>query len=207
VTARPAQRSSAREQRENGLIAVVVLAGLMWLVEVIDLIAGGELDQYGIEPRDAEGLRGIVASPFLHDGFGHLAGNTVPFLLMGFVIALSGVIRLLLVTAVVALVGGLGTWLVAPEATIHIGASGIVFGYATYLISRGLFDRDLMEIGIGLVVGVVFGGALLAGLEPQQGVSWQGHLFGGIGGVLAAWILARRRRPAQPPSASRISAP
>ena len=97
---------------------------------------------------------------------------------------------------IVALVSGLGTWLIAPENTVHIGASGVVFGYATFLLSRGIFNRDLLELAIAAVVAVVWGGALLGGLLPEEGISWQGHLFGAVGGVLAAWLLARDRERA-----------
>src|SRR5919106_50117 len=97
------------------------------------------------------------------------------------------------VIAIVAVISGLGTWLIAPADTIHLGASGVVFGYATYLIARGLFNRRPVEIAIGAVVAVLWGGALMAGLEPQQGISWQGHLFGAIGGVVAARVLSERR--------------
>jgi membrane associated rhomboid family serine protease len=95
---------------------------------------------------------------------------------------------------IVALVSGIGTWLVGPANTVHIGASGIVFGYATYLLSRGFFDRDLVGLAIGLAVGAIWGTALLGGLLPQEGISWQGHLFGAVGGVLAARLLARPRQ-------------
>jgi membrane associated rhomboid family serine protease len=97
------------------------------------------------------------------------------------------------VTGIVMLVSGLGTWLVAPDNSIHIGASGIVFGYATYLVARGIFNRDAIEIAIGLGVVAIWGTALLGGLLPQDGVSWQGHFFGAVGGVLAARVLARPR--------------
>jgi membrane associated rhomboid family serine protease len=170
---------------------VLALVALMWVLEVVDLALDHRLDRYGIEPRDADGLDGVVAAPFLHVGFGHLAANTVPFVVMGIVIAFEGLGRFAAVTAIVALVSGLGTWLVAPADTIHLGASGVVFGYATYLITRGWFNRRLDEIAIGLVLGALWGGALLAGLEPREGISWQGHLFGAIGGVLAAAMLAR----------------
>jgi membrane associated rhomboid family serine protease len=169
---------------------------VMWVIEVIDAVSGLRLDQYGIEPRDADGLVGLAAAPFLHAGFGHLAANSLPFLLMGFVIALGGALRVVLVTAVVALIGGLGTWLVAPGSTVHVGASGIVFGYAAYLLSRGFFNRRMLDIAIAAIVAVVWGGALLGGLLPEAGISWQGHLFGAIGGVVAARLLARPRKPA-----------
>ena len=184
-----------RDRRFDGVILLLAIVALMWVVEVVDAIADHSLDQYGIEPRDEDGLVGIVAAPFLHVGFGHLAANTVPFLAMGVVIALQGVARLLAVTAIIGLVSGLGTWLVASGSSIHLGASGIVFGYATYLISRGVFNRDALEVVIGVVVVGIWGTALLGGLLPQEGISWQGHLFGAIGGVIAARVLARDRGP------------
>jgi len=188
---------AGRDRRFAGVLLVLGIVALMWVLEVVDVLADHRLDEYGIEPRDEDGLAGIVAAPFLHVGFGHLAANTLPFLAMGVVIALQGVGRLLAVTAIVGLVSGLGTWLVAPASTIHLGASGIVFGYATYLISRGIFNRDALEIAIGVVVGAIWGTALLGGLLPQEGISWQGHLFGAIGGVVAARVLARRRAEAR----------
>jgi len=184
------------EDRLAGFKVIGVMVALMWGLEVIDAIAGGSLDQYGIEPRDDGGLVGVVAAPFLHAGFGHLIANTVPFVVMGLVIAFKGAVRVLAVTAIVGLVSGLGTWLVAPEFTLHIGASGVVFGYATYLISRGVFNRDALELAVGLIVVLVWGTALLGGLRPEDGISWQGHLFGAIGGVVAARVLRRERTPA-----------
>lgn len=164
----------------------------MWVVEVIDQTLGGDLDQYGIEPHDADGLVGIVCAPFLHAGFDHLFGNTIPFLLLGATIALSGLARVAAATAIVVLLGGLGTWLIAPTGTDHIGASGVVFGYATYLIARGLFSRNLLHLAVGVAVVAVYGTTLLTGLAPRDGISWQGHLCGGIAGVIAARVLDRR---------------
>jgi membrane associated rhomboid family serine protease len=181
--------------RTNGLILVAAMAAVMWVSEIADQILGGRLDAYGIEPRTGEGLVGIALAPFLHVGFGHLIGNTVPFLVMGAAIALSGLARVVLVTVIVIAVSGLGTWLVGPGGTDTVGASGVVFGYGAYLLARGFFDRDLVHLGTGLLVGALFGGALLSGLAPHPGISWQAHLFGAVGGVLAARALSRRRRP------------
>jgi membrane associated rhomboid family serine protease len=177
---------------------VLALVAVMWVSEIIDTLADHRLDQYGIEPREGDGLIGIVAAPFLHDGFGHLAGNTVPFLALGFGIALGGLVRVAVVTAVVALVSGIGTWIVGPDNSIHLGASGVVFGYGTYLIGRGLFERNLVHLAVAAVVAVGYGGVLLGGLLPEDGVSWQGHLFGAIGGVVAARVLSRRDAGPEP---------
>ncbi len=180
----------------QGMIVVGVLAAVMWVVEIIDQVAGGSLDRNGIEPREADGLDGILWAPFLHANWDHLIGNTIPFLLLGIGIALSGAARVILVTAIVAVIGGLGTWLIGPPNTVHIGASGLVFGYAAYLVSRGAFTRRPLQIVLGLVVVAVWGATLLQGLVPEDGISWQGHLFGAIGGVVAAWVLEQRaRRP------------
>jgi membrane associated rhomboid family serine protease len=174
------------------MVVVAALSALMWVVEVVDRVAGGRLDRNGIEPRELDGLDGIVWAPFLHAGFDHLIGNTIPFLLLGFAIAFSGVARVILVTAIVAVVGGLGTWLIAPGNTLHIGASGLVFGFAGYLVARGGFSRSPRQILLGVVVVVLWGATLLQGLVPETGISWQGHLFGAIGGVVAARVLSRR---------------
>jgi membrane associated rhomboid family serine protease len=182
------------DSRRSGLLLVAAMSVLMWVTEVVDL-AVGRLDALGIEPRSVDGLSGVAFAPFLHAGFGHLAANTLPFLVLGALIALSGLRRVLSVTLVVALVSGLGTWLVAPSGSLHVGASGVVFGYAAYLVVRGVFDRRLRYLAVGLIVALVYGTTLLFGLLPREGISWQGHLFGALGGVLAARLLARRRPP------------
>ena len=175
------------------LVAAMVV--LMWLVETVDLVTGN-LDALGIEPREAEGLTGIPLAPFLHGGFGHLLGNTVPFVVLGAVIALLGLAGVAAVSAIVAVVGGLGTWLVGPADTVHIGASGLVFGFASYLLVRGFYSRRPLHLVVGVAVLLVYGTTLVFGFVPTPGVSWQGHLFGAVGGVLAARLLhARRERP------------
>lgn len=184
------QGSTPTDPRVAGLKLVVGMVAVMWVLEVVDAIANHRLDEYGIQPRETDGLLGILFAPFLHVGFGHLAGNTVPFLALGAGIALGGLARVAIVTAIVGLVGGVGTWAIGPDNSVHLGASGLVFGYATYLISRGIFERNLIHLAVAAVVTAGYGGVLLGGLLPEQGVSWQGHLFGAIGGVIAARFLA-----------------
>ncbi len=179
--------------RTNALLLVVAMVGLMWVLEIVDIAADHRLDNYGIHPRDVNGLAEILSAPFLHAGFGHLISNTVPFLAMGAAIALGGLFRVALVTLIVAVISGFGTWLIAGANSIHLGASGVVFGYATYLVSRGIFSKRLSELAIGVVVVAVWGIGLLQGLLPQERISWQAHLFGAVGGVVAASVLARRR--------------
>src|SRR4051794_35545372 len=192
--------TSRSDDRRQALIVVGAMAALMWVLEIFDQVTSVNLDQFGIKPHEADGLPGIVTAPFLHAGFGHLEGNTVPFLLLGGAIALSGLRKVVLATLVIAVVGGLGVWLFAPSGTDHIGASGLVFGYAAYLIARGLFSRSMVHLVVGVLVIGVYGTTLLFGLAPRDGISWQGHLFGAVGGVVAARVLdAPRGRRGAPP--------
>jgi membrane associated rhomboid family serine protease len=181
-----------KTQRE-GLELLVGIVALMWVIEIINTIDSNGLDSDGIVARSFSHLWGIFTSPFIHASFQHLISNTIPFVFMGVIIALRGAQRLALVTLIVIIIGGLGTWLIAPANTDTIGASGIVFGYATYLFARGVFNRSGVEILVGVVVGVVWGGALLASIVPHYGVSWQAHVCGAVGGVVAAALLARPR--------------
>ncbi len=174
-------------------VVVAAVAATMWAVEIVDTVPGTDLDRWGVRPRQAEGLVGIFTSPFLHSGFPHLISNTIPFLILGGLIAASGVARFVQVTAIIAVVTAGATWLIGPDHTVHIGASGIVFGYVTYLIARGVFERRVGYLLVGAVVVFLYGGVLW-GLIPRPGVSWQMHLFGAIGGILAARTLHATRQ-------------
>ncbi len=170
----------------------------MWAVEAVNALDSNRISTSdGIYARNLDHIWAIFTAPFLHFSWQHLIANTIPFVFMGVIIALQGARRLLLVTLIIIVIGGLGTWLIAPSGTDTAGASGVVFGYATYLFARGFFNRSLLELLTGLVVGVVWGGALLSSIVPHYGVSWQGHVCGAIGGVVAAYLL-RRQRPPQP---------
>ena len=170
------------------MIGIVVV---LFAIEAIDVAMNGRLDQNGIIPRRIAGLDGILWAPFLHADFAHLIGNVIPGAVLGFLLLMSG--RFLGVTAIVWVVSGVGVWLTGPAMSVTIGASGIVFGWLTYLLVRGLFNRDVWQVLGGVVLLAVYGG-ILWGMLPQGGaVSWQGHLFGAGGGVLAAWMLSDRR--------------
>jgi membrane associated rhomboid family serine protease len=200
-TKSPTPPAKGQVQRQ-GITLLVAIVALMWLIEIVNTLDSNRLNSDGIYPRDIGRLWGIVTAPFLHASFQHLIDNTIPFVFMGLIIALLGAARLALVTVIVIVIGGLGTWLIAPAHTVTVGASGVVFGYATYLLTRGLFNRNALELLVGVLVGVVWGGALLTSLVPHYGVSWQAHACGAVAGVIAAWLLARPRKPAGSPAAS-----
>ncbi len=184
---------SRRREPVQGLVLLASIVMLMWIVEAINALDGNGLDSEGIYARNVDRLWGIFTAPFLHASWPHLIDNTIPFVFMGVIIALRGAARLALVTLIVIVLGGLGTWLIAPGGFVTVGASGVVFGYATYLLTRGLFDRSWLEILVGVVVGVVWGSALASSLVPHYGVSWQAHASGAVAGVIAAAILAAPR--------------
>jgi membrane associated rhomboid family serine protease len=188
-----------RSQAAGGLELLVAIVGVMWVVEITNSLDSQHLNDDGIHARSLARLWGIFTAPFVHAGWGHLLSNTVPLLFLGLIVALRGAARLAVLTAIVIVLGGLGTWLIAPAGTNTIGASGVVFGYATYLLARGFFNRSMLELLTGVGVGVVWGGALVASLVPHPGISWQGHLCGGLAGVVAAWVLARPRGAASRP--------
>ena len=194
--------------RQEGIALLAGMVALMWVVELINSVDNYKLDRDGLYPHNLDRIWGIFTAPFLHASWSHLIGNTIPLVFMGLLIALAGAGRLAAVTLIVIVLGGLGTWLVSPAGVPVVGASGVVFGYATFLLARGFFNHSLVEILAGVVVGAVFGSALLASLVPHGNVSWQGHLCGGIAGVIAAWLLSRDRSaaPAAPDQPGRALA-
>ena len=188
--------SSNRVAREEGLALLAATVAVMWIVQLINSLDSYKLDRDGLYPHNLDRIWGIFTTPFLHASWSHLIGNTIPFVFMGILIALAGPARFAAVTLIVIVLGGLGTWLISPAGVPVVGASGVVFGYATFLLTRGFFNHSVVEILAGVVVGAVFGSALLASLVPHGNVSWQGHLCGGIAGVIAAWLLSRDRSEA-----------
>ena len=174
---------------------ILILGGfvaIMWIVQILNLfLFRNSLLIYGVLPRNPNTLRGILFMPFLHGGFPHLIANTVPFLTLGWFVMLREIRDFWVVTAVTMVVSGLGVWVFGSPGW-HIGASGLVFGYLGYLISRGFFERNLPSILLSIIVGILYGGIIIGVLPIQAGVSWEGHLFGLIGGGIAAWWLSRR---------------
>ncbi|MDL9944530.1 rhomboid family intramembrane serine protease [Gordonia sp. ABSL11-1] len=177
---------------QRSALIMAAIAALLFVIEGVDAVTNYRLDDAGIEPRQVDGLDGILWAPFLHADWQHLFANLIPGLVLGFLLLMSQ--RFVIVTAIVWVVSGLGVWLFAPPYSITVGASGIIFGWLTYLLIRGLFNRDIWQILGGVVLFLIYGSVLWGVLPTDSGVSWQGHLFGAIGGVLAAWYLADRDR-------------
>jgi membrane associated rhomboid family serine protease len=197
----PAPRATQSEglaTHATRAVSAVVMVGFtlaaMWVLEIIAYVTDNRIVlDFGIRAHDVADLPYVFTAPFLHANFDHLISNTVPFAVLGFLAALRGILKFLAMNVIVMVVGGLGVWFLGPTGGVTVGASILIFGYFGYLVGRGLFERRLIDILIAIVVGVLYGTAIAVSVLPSNPqISWQGHLFGLIGGVLAAWTLRRR---------------
>jgi membrane associated rhomboid family serine protease len=189
----------------QALIVIGSFTVLLYLIEIVDAAMSGRLDQFGIQPRSVGGLDGILWAPLLHHGWAHLFANTLPVLVFGFLAMSNGVGQWVAVTLTVWLFSGIGVWLVGADGTT-IGASGIAFGWLAFLLVRGIFNRAFGQILVAVVLFLYWGGTLLGVLPGNPGVSWQAHLFGAIGGILAAWLVSMANRATRSESSTPASA-
>ena len=173
------------------LFMLLLLAGL-WMLEFLDQLSGNRLDQLGIHAREVDGMPEIFTAPFLHAGWDHLISNSLPFLVLGFLVLLSGLARWVASSLIIIIVSGMAAWSLTPAHTIILGASGLIFGWLTYLLARGIWSRRPAQVVVAVLVMLVYGGLIWGVLPGATGVSWQAHLGGAVGGVLAAWLLHRR---------------
>jgi membrane associated rhomboid family serine protease len=192
-------------------IILGTMVSMLWLLEIADaLLLRGVLDGFGIAPRSLTSLPAVLVAPFLHAGFGHLLANTIPFIVLGWLVMWRRTSDLFVVALASAVASGLGVWLFGGANTIHLGISGVIFGFLGYLLARGYYERSIGAIGLAVVAFLLYGGILWGVLPLQQGVSWQGHLFGFVGGVVAAYVMSGARSTAlavSPSGQSREAAP
>ncbi|MDN5860585.1 MAG: rhomboid family intramembrane serine protease [Pseudonocardia sp.] len=176
-------------------ITMLVFTALLYAVEVADVVSGGLLERAGgIVSRDPSGLDGILFAPVLHGDWAHLWANTLPFLVFGFLAMAGGIGQFVLVTATIWLLGGAAVWLLGPDGAYTVGASGVIFGWLAFLLVRGFFAGSAKQILLAVVLFMIWGGVLWGVLPSDPHISWQGHLFGALAGVLAAWLFARADR-------------
>ena len=195
------RRSVARVLPPHPVFAAFVMlafTALLYAIELFDQITGSTLDYDGIHSRSVPGLVGIIWAPLLHGGWPHLWANTIPFLVFGFLAMAGGLAQWIMVTATIWVVSGLGVWLVGPSETSTIGASGVIFGWLVFLLARGFFARSFRQIVLAIVLFGVWGSVLLGVLPGTPQVSWQGHLFGAVAGLLCAWLVSRADRGPAP---------
>lgn len=191
-------RKSIAGEIKTQFLILFTFTAIFWILEIVDQLLfqkmwRGGLDIFGIIPRNFTGLRGILFAPFLHGSFPHLIANTIPFLTLGWFVMLQETSDFFIVTLSTMLVGGLGVWLTGAPASVHIGASILIFGYLGFLLLRGYFQRNIPSIILSIIVGVFYGGLIWGVLPTRPGISWEGHLFGFLGGVLAAKMIAKEK--------------
>jgi membrane associated rhomboid family serine protease len=185
----------------RAFVAMCAVVPVLFAIEGIDYWLGAGLDATaGIIPHRIDGLDGIFFAPFLHHGFNHLYSNSVPLILLGTFVLAAGARRFLYSTLVIMFVSGLGVWFTGSPNSVVVGASGIIFGYLGLLLMRGIVERSWWNLGVVLLVGLLYGGQLFGVLPTDEPISWQGHLFGLIGGLMAAILF--RRRPQRDPYSS-----
>jgi membrane associated rhomboid family serine protease len=190
----------------NALIVMGVFLAVIWLLQVFNWADSYRLDyQYGILPHNAGRLGEIFTAPFLHFSWQHIEGNSVPLFVLGVLAAYRSIVKFAFATLIVAVTSGMAVWLFQSSNELTVGASGLIFGYFGYVLLRGFFDRNPLDIGLGLVAGALYWTILQVAIPGTPGVSWIGHLGGLAGGILAAWLLrsapalsrpARRQVPA-----------
>jgi membrane associated rhomboid family serine protease len=166
---------------------------IFWIIEIVNQIFFGDrLDYFGIIPRNIVGLRGIILAPFLHADFAHLIANTIPFAILAWFVMLQNTDDFFIVSFYSMIVSGIGVWLFAQPNSITVGASGLIFGYLGFLMLRGYFQKKPASIAVSLIVIFLYGGMIWGVLPSNPHVSWLGHLFGFIGGILAAKIVRNK---------------
>jgi membrane associated rhomboid family serine protease len=168
---------------------------LIWILQVVNVADHYQLDQeYGIVPRNVGRLGDIFSAPFLHASWSHIEGNSLPLFVLGVAAAYRGLVRFFAATVIVAIMSGLAVWLFQGGNSVTIGASGIIFGYFGYVLVRGIFDRNWLDLLVGVLAGAAYYSILAVAIPGTPGVSWLGHLGGLAGGVAAGWVL---RSPGQ----------
>ena len=178
----------------KSVTAVLALVSVLWIVFLLQQFGIVDSNSYGNWPHHVEGLKGIIFSPFLHGSFEHLISNTLPILVL-LTVLLNAYPRIAIpVLIFIHITSGALVWALAPDTGVHIGISGIIYGIAGFLIASGIFRKDRSSVAIAIFVTLMYGGMLI-GFIPQQGISWQSHLYGALSGIFIAFVLRKKDLP------------
>lgn len=189
-------RKSVKQNRILKEFKILIASiAIFWAIEVLDFIVfNGSLDRYGIQPHSLIGLRGIIFAPFLHGGFGHLIANTIPFITLGWLTMIQETSDFYIASIVSALIGGIGVWIFGSPNSVHVGASILIYGYLGFLLLRGYFQKNFPSIALSIFVAIAYGSFIWGVFPSDMRVSWQGHLFGFVGGAIAARMVAKEKK-------------
>lgn len=181
--------SDKTETRPWTFFTLIGLIVFLYAIELVDVLLPLSLDAFGIHPRSLFGLVGILFSPFLHADFSHLLSNTMPLLVLGFIVLKAEKLHFVTASLNIMFWGGLGTWLIGNSNAIHVGASGVIYGYFGYVLTRGVMERRAGWIVVSLLTLFFFGGMIYGVLPTQNAISWEGHLCGLLAGI---WVARKR---------------
>ena len=174
------------------------MLAFLWIIEILNLITGHSLNYLGIRPLEIDGIKGILFAPFLHGSVSHLMSNSLPFLILMWIVLTFYDDIWIRVSVFSIILGGIGVWLLGGQGTVHVGASGLIFSFIGFLLASGVFRRNIKSFIISLAVFLLYGGTLIFGVLPgQPGISWQGHLFGALAGVVLAWVYRKKQAQEQ----------
>jgi membrane associated rhomboid family serine protease len=190
-------RSVTRTLKTQAKVLGGTLA-VFWAVFVVNTLLGGALMVLGVIPRTTIGLRGILFAPFLHASLNHIVANSIPFVALGWMVMLRDKRHFIPVTVAGMIGSGLTAWLLGATGSVHIGASGVIFGYLGFLMLAGWYTRSFGSILLSVVVTVLWGGLVLGMMPGAPGISWQEHIGGFLGGVFAARTFRRSLVPDRP---------
>ncbi len=188
------QKQYLHKKLFDSIIIPFTFPAIMWVVFLAEQISGINLDRMGILPRNLSGLLGIVTGPIIHANYSHIISNTIPLIILGWIIFFFYPKISYKVFLLIYLMDGLLVWLFAREV-YHIGASGIVYGFVSFLFFSGIFRRDNKSIALALLVTFLYGGIVWGVLPGQKGISWESHLFGAVAGFVSAFIFRKVEPP------------
>jgi len=179
---------TTKQKFRESLLLPFWLIAVLWIIQLLQSFTGTDLGIYGVFPREAFGLRGILFSPLIHSGWPHLFSNTPPLFMLG-AIVLFFYRRIAIQSFVmIYLLSGLAVWLFARDNAFHIGASGLIYGLVAFVFWNGIFRRNLKSIALALIV-VFYYGSMFMGILPngEASISWESHLLGGLVGIFTSF--------------------
>jgi membrane associated rhomboid family serine protease len=179
------------------MIYPLLFVVIIWIVRLVEVIFRVDLGQYGLQPLHIRGLIGIITAPLLHVSFSHLFANTIPLLVLGTLLFYFYRVLAWRVLFLIWFLTGLWVWFFARGDSVHIGASGIIYGLAAFLFFSGIIRRDARLMSITLLISFLYGGmvwGVFPQFFPQERISWESHLMGLLAGTILA-IYYRKSGP------------
>jgi membrane associated rhomboid family serine protease len=175
------------KQASDSLLFPFLFVGILWIVKLVEVYQNADFGVYGNLPRSISGLKGIVLSPLIHGNYRHLISNSLPLLILG-IITFNFYRKIAFeIFFWVYLISGICVWIVGEDA-YHIGASGLVYGFASFLFFSGMFRKEITALILSILVAIVYGGIIWGIVPGEPGVSWQTHLYGAIAGGMCAYF-------------------